>query len=500
MRGCTKSKRRLRNKGGEAPCQKRRRLLLGGVGLALTGVPFSATVMAQARAVPLTDVYVPREKYALLIGNRDYPNNKEIAPAHKNIRDVKDVLEYYEFIVQDYRDLDGPDMRRALAEFSVRIKANGEPLPGGAAIVFYFCGHGFQTAGQNYLVPARVDPSSEKALTQSLRLTEDILSSLPQHYPGISIALIDACRTDPNIRKGVDDFNQIAAPEGMLVFFATRAGRPALAPISPDRNTFFTAALVDVLREGNGLTPIDDLFQIAANECQSRVKSEFDKAKLTIPPQFPESTQNLRGRFVIRNRNMELARSNPQRKPIWSPPTSSSTDAATASQPRVDPSQADERWSAIEATLRPARLIRLCQEFARDFPGSDYDQQVKVRISGAQMALDSQRSAGLSSDLFDEAAGDQAYRDDLTKALRGNKDAAHRIAMNYRNGGSGVLANLRRAEQWLRFAAELGNGIASWELSVVYNQSGQVADAARFEKKAQDLGYQPPLRLSSRGY
>ena len=475
--------------------QKRRRLLLGSAGLAFAGFSFAARVSAQTRAAQLTDVYVPREKYALLIGNRDYPNNKEIFPAHKNVRDIKDVLEYYEFVVQDYRDLDGQGMSRALAEFSSTIKRNGDPLPGGAAIVFYFCGHGFQTAGPNFLVPAHVDPSSEKALSQSLRLTEDILSSLPQHYPGISLALIDACRTDPNIRKGVDDFNQIAAPEGMLVFFATRAGRPALAPISPERNTFFTAALVDVLREGNGVTPIDDLFHIAANECQSRVKAEFDKARLTILPQFPESTQNLRGRFVIRNRDLELARSNPQRKPIWSPPTTTSPDTSTTSQPTVDPSQVDDRWIAIEATLRPARLIKLCQEFARDFPGSDYDQQVKVRISGAQLALDSQRSAGLSGDLFEESAGDKGYRDDLIKALRGDKDAAHRIALAYRKGSSGVIVNLRRTEQWLRFSAELGNGIASWDLAELYNRAGQIGDAARFEKKAMELGYQPPVRL-----
>jgi len=307
--------------------------------------------------------------------------------------------------------------------------------------------------------------------------------ALPQRYPGISIALIDACRTDPFIRRGVDDFNQIVAPEGMLVFFATRAGRPALAPISADRNTFFAGALVDVLRNANGVTPVDDLFRIAAVECQARVKAEFDKVKLAIPPQFPESTGNLRGRFVIRNRQLELLRT---RKG----PTLIGVDSALM----------ERRWQAVQETLRPARLIRLCQDFERDFPGSEFSQQIRVAISGAQQALDSQRSARLSGDLFVEGAGDKGYRDDLLKALRGDKDAAHRIAIAYRDGTSGVAANLRRTEQWLRFAAELGNGIASWELSEIYNQSDQVADAARFEKKALDLGYRPPPRLATRGY
>ncbi len=463
----------------------RRSLLLGGsAGLALGALSFAPELFAQSGGEPIQDIYAPRAKYALLIGNRDYPNRKDIAPAHKNVTDLKDVLQYYEFKVKDFRDLDALGMMRVLTEFGAELRTVSEAnLPGGVAVVFYFCGHGFQSEGRNYLVPAGVDPSSGKALSSSLRLNEDILVALPQHYPGISIALIDACRTDPFIRKGVDDFNQIAAPEGMLVFFATRAGRPALAPISPDRNTFFAGAVVDVLREANGVTPIDDLFRIAAVECQARVKAEFDKVKLTIPPQFPESTGNLRGRFVIRNRELELRRT--QKGPALI---------------GVDVAVMEQRWQAIQATLRPATLIRLCKDFERDFPGSEFSQQIRVAIVGAQQALESQRSARLSSDLFTEAVGDKGYRDDLLKALRGDKDSAHRIAIAYRDGTSGVTANSRRTEQWLRFAAELGNGIASWELSELYNQSGQVGDAARFEKMALDLGYRPPPRLATRGY
>lgn len=459
-------------------------MLGGSAGLALGALSFAPELLAQSGGEPIQDIYAPRAKYALLIGNRDYPNRKDIAPAHKNVADLKDVLEYYEFKVRDYRDLDALGMMRVLTEFGTELRSVGEAnLPGAVAVVFYFCGHGFQSDGRNYLVPAGVDPSSGKALSSSLRLNEDILVALPQRYPGISIALIDACRTDPFIRKGVDDFNQISAPEGMLVFFATRAGRPALAPISPDRNTFFASAVIDVLREANGVTPIDDLFRIAAVECQTRVKAEFDKVKLTIPPQFPESTGNLRGRFVIRNRELELRRT--QKGPALI---------------GVDVAVMEQRWQAIQATLRPATLIRLCKEFERDYPGSEFSQQIRVTISGAQQAMESQRSARLSSDLFTEAVGNKDYRDDLLKALRGDKDSAHRIAIAYRDGTSGVSTNPRRTEQWLRFAAELGNGIASWELSELYNQSGQVGDAARFEKMALDLGYRPPPRLATRGY
>ncbi len=466
-------------------------MVLGsGASLALGALGFPSELFAQTAGDPIQDVYVPRAKYALLIGNRNYPNRKDIAPAHKNVRDIKEVLEYYEFKVTDYLDLDATAMTKALAEFSTQMRKVGETgLPGGVAVVFYFVGHGFQSEGNNYLVPAGVDPSSEKALSQALALQEDILAAFPQRYPGISIALIDACRTDPKIRRGIDDFNQIKAPEGMLVFFATRAGRPALAPISPDRNTFFAGALVDTLREANGVTPIDDLFRIAAVETKSRVQAEFDKAGIKIPPQFPESTTNLRGRFLIRNRILELRRSERKQQQFLA------SDGTL-----IDAATLEKRWEAILNTRRPSRLLRLCEKFEKEFPGSEFSQQVKATISGARQALDSQRSAGISSDLFSDAIGDRDFRDDLAKALRGDKDSAHRLAIAFREGTSGVVASPRRTEQWLRFAAELGNGIASWELSEIYNQAGQVGDAARFENKALDLGYRPPPRLATRGY
>jgi hypothetical protein len=89
----------------------------------------------------------------------------------------------------------------------------------------------------------------------------------------------------------------------------------------------------------------------------------------------------------------------------------------------------EQRWQVIQASLRPARLIRLCEQFEKDFPGSEYEQQIRVTIAGARQALESQRSADLSSDLFEERTGDRDYRDDLIKASawrqgRGASDCA----------------------------------------------------------------------------
>ena len=96
--------------------------------------------------------------------------------------------------------------------------------------------------------------------------------------------------------------------------------------------------------------------------------------------------------------------------------------------------------------------------------------------------------------------GDAAYRDNLDKAARGDKDAAYLLAIAYRAGNSGVVANRLRMEQWLQISAGLGNGLACWELSEFYNYQGRVADAAYFEKRAIENGYKPSFRLPTRGY
>lgn len=167
---------------------------------------------------------------------------------------------------------------------------------------------------------------------------------------------------------------------------------------------------------------------------------------------------------------------------------------------KQDAARMEECSQGIQTAMQPARLLRLSEECERDFPASPLGEQSRRIAAGARHALDIQRSIGLSGDFFEDSVGDAAYRDNLINAVRGDKEAAYRIAVAYKSGASGVAANPRRTEQWLQFAAELGNGKAAWELAEIYNYGGLVADAARFEKKAIDLGYQPPVRLPTRGY
>lgn len=176
------------------------------------------------------------------------------------------------------------------------------------------------------------------------------------------------------------------------------------------------------------------------------------------------------------------------------------TSLSQPALPHPDSIGIEDRWRAMQGTLQPARVIRLIDEFERDFPASRFSTEARMLGAAARQALAIQRSVGLSGDFFDDPFGDPAFRKNLLAAVRGDSDAAYRVALAYRTGAAGVAASFRRMEQWLRFSAELGSGRASWELAEIYNVSGLVADAARFEAKALELGYRPGIRLPTRGY
>ena len=158
-------------------------------------------------------------------------------------------------------------------------------------------------------------------------------------------------------------------------------------------------------------------------------------------------------------------------------------------------------WNKIQQTIRPRMLVQLCEEFKRNYPESAYLPQAEVILAGAKRALDGYTAANLSADSVEDPVGNADYHEDLVDALqKGDKDSAYRIAIMYQNGANGLKRDERRAEHWLAFSAELGNGIASWKLSEIYARNGQTADQAKYEKQAVKLGYTAPLRLASRGY
>lgn len=154
----------------------------------------------------------------------------------------------------------------------------------------------------------------------------------------------------------------------------------------------------------------------------------------------------------------------------------------------------------IESTSVPAQIVRIAEECSGLATGSEFGAGMRRLAESARRVVDAQHSAGLSTDLFEGAKGNPPVRELMYRIARGDMEAAYLLAQLHKPEANVVATSSRRMEQWLRVAAELGHGKASWELAEYYNYRGMVADAARFERKSVELGFQPGVRLPSRGY
>ena len=450
-----------------------------GSGLAMSGIAALAQ-QATDSAAPLEAEFKPKLKRALVISNGDYLVGKALLPARKNLVDMKAALEGVGFDVDAYLDLSQDELKKTVAAYARKLKADKIDLASGESVlVFYFFGHGLEVDGINYLVPAKSDPVSKEAVDKSVRLQQDVLDAFPTGYPGVTLAFIDACRIGFNTDKD-KDLSQIKPPAGVVIMYGSRAGRPAISPKSETRNSFFTASLVDTFRQYDGTGSIYDLCISAETLCLETVTKEFKRLNISVKPQHPQTAANLRGNFKL--------------------------EAAKDSPPAAPSPEAEKKaWDDIQRTLRPKDLRNLCDAFLKAYPLSQFVQWVKVRRQGAQAFIDAKEQPSTNAPIritwgaLDDKAGSTAYREDLAKAFRGDKDAALRIADAYRDGRAGVAKTDDRYEAWLRLSYELGSGIAAaqlYELAKSDKLSGEGAGSKVWLKRAIERGYSPPKELN----
>ena len=407
----------------------------------------------------------PANRLALLVCCGTYPAGKSILPAPKNGRDLEAALRRHGFEVKVENDLDRAAFANSIERFRQRMRAL--PDDGRTIGLVYFCGHGMQFEGRNYLLPAHVATDDPKAKEKSINLQEEALAAFPQRYPGLGIAVIDACRDGLSPQEKSSAFNYSTAPTGCIVAFSASAGQVSLSPSDPKQNSFYTGELVRTLNEVGEETPINDIFELTRLRVQQTMSSHALEIIRRLA-QRPHITTGQTGVFRLGRRRSGLE-----------------TRGAE-----------DEAYARQLALLAPAEIRRAAEEFLRAYPGGKYETQARVALAGADDALRalSSRFVRLSASAFTAARGDELFTEDLRKALRGDKDAAARISEMYRLGSNGLAANALRGEQWLRYSALLGNAIACYEL---YRRLAEKADpdAEFFGPEAERLGYQPPKGL-----
>jgi hypothetical protein len=258
--------------------------------------------------------------------------------------------------------------------------------------------------------PRASPPRTPKAKDLSINLQEKLLAAFPQRYPGLGMAVIDACRTSTNDKVGA--FNYSTAPEGCIMAFSASAGQVSLSPADPDKNSFYTQELVGALNDVDEETPITDIFEFTRRRVEKTMTNHPEAAVRQLA-QRPHMTSGRTGMFVL----------------------------GRARAVAVAPNAEDDAYAQQAAAILPGDVKKSAKDFLQDYPNSRYNAQIQVALSGAEDALRALSSpfVRLSVSAFQTAKGDELFMTDLRKALRGDKDAAERISLMYRNGHSGFL-------------------------------------------------------------
>jgi hypothetical protein len=249
----------------------------------LTCALAAGAVRAQAPA----EESPPGKRVAIVVGNADYgsPGLVDLGNAVRDGDAVAERLKRLNFTV-----FQGSDVTRAGFE---QVVANAEAeLDNAEALVVYYSGHGFQLAGENYLVPVDFDATSAAEATADAMPLSALIKRLSDRDRPLLIFL-DACRNSPLPASvtGADRANglaQVEVGENVFVAFATRPGMVSYdggrtqSQLSP-----FTHALVKYV-EQPGLDVFDMVIEVR-NETEA----------LTIGRQSPWDQNSLLQQFYF---------------------------------------------------------------------------------------------------------------------------------------------------------------------------------------------------------
>jgi uncharacterized caspase-like protein len=204
------------------------------------------------------------KRVALVIGNNDYRHVSKLQKAVNDARTMGDTLKQLGFEVMVAENQNRQQFSQTLLAFDNAVG------PGDTAFFFY-AGHGFEIAGQNYLLPTDVPAATEgqeELVRDAAVLADRIVERLQSKRVRTSILVFDACRNNPFERSGtraVAGGGGLAPmaqlPEGVFSIFSAGYKQTALDRLSNDDaspNSVFTRTFAKEL-----LQPGEDLVEVA---------------------------------------------------------------------------------------------------------------------------------------------------------------------------------------------------------------------------------------------
>ena len=225
----------------------------------LSSLKFALAAVLMLLALPA----YAEKRVALVIGNNDYKNVPKLQKAVNDARTMGETLKQLGFSVMVAENQNRQQFSQSLLAFDNAVG------PGDTAFFFY-AGHGFEIAGQNYLLPTDVPAATEgqeELVRDASVLADRIVERLQNRQVRTSILVFDACRNNPFERSGtravaggggLAPMTQL--PEGVFSIFSAGYKQTALDRLSNDDNSpnsVFTRTFAkELLQPGENLVEV----------------------------------------------------------------------------------------------------------------------------------------------------------------------------------------------------------------------------------------------------
>jgi uncharacterized caspase-like protein len=200
-------------------------------------------------------VTAEEKRFALVIGNGAYEHITKLMNPTNDARDMADELKDLGFTVDLLVDRDLSAMEDAVVRLGNRLSTSVD-----AVGFFYYAGHGVQSSGTNYLIPAEANIPSASFLQQKALALQSVLDTLQASGNKLNVVVLDACRDNPFSwsRSGTRGLTVVGAqPPGSIIVYATSAG--SVAQDGRGRNGVFTGELLRHMHSPG--TDIYDVFK-----------------------------------------------------------------------------------------------------------------------------------------------------------------------------------------------------------------------------------------------
>jgi Caspase domain len=343
------------------------------------------------------------KRVALVIGNNDYKNVPKLQKAVNDARTMGDTLKQLGFTVMVAEN----QTRQA---FSESLLAFDKAVGPGDTAFFFYAGHGFEIAGQNFLLPTDVPAAGEgqeELVRDASVLADRIIERLQNKNVRTAILVFDACRNNPFERSGTRALAgggglapMTQLPEGVFSVFSAGPRQTALDRLSnsdDNPNSVFTRTFAkELLQPGENLVQVAQHTRRAVSEMAETVNHK------QIPVYFDQMVDDVFLNGIAKGQpeaakeaTKEAAPSGPPQQVAALPPVS---------VPRVAPPQSDSvnapiavfsrhngGWTVVFSILDPAIGISWRMGDSGDFRETGFldtlDPRTRKRIPNPSIEL-----------------------------------------------------------------------------------------------------------------